>query len=52
MTSPVPCRRLMQRVRCRVDAAWKVQSFEPTKRSVMIIKFADETIEREQRLHR
>ena len=37
---------------CSVDAAWTVQSSEPAKRSVMIIKFAQSAIDREQRLQR
>lgn len=33
----------------RVDAAWKIQTAEPTKRSVLIIQFAEATIAREPR---
>jgi hypothetical protein len=37
---------------CRVDAAWKVQAVEHMKRSVIIIKFSKETVDREQKLQR
>lgn len=35
-----------------VNAVWKIQDAEPKRRSVIVIAFSKQTMEREQRLHR